>query len=230
MWRKIFLIMGEFIKGDFFKKALLAVFSAYSGLTVIVNVYVGAVDSPKSPFEIAIDSGILSFWLFSFLIFVYLFFGGLGTFLVWSSNYYPTWFYFPRTEMIPKITCQNEIEVAIVNLRMQRMDLGAVYAILSSDVKQLPSQANGVSPHHNRLLMPLASMTGRDARIMRIGRIDNGSLILSAGEGNDEMKLEKPGTYLYWINLFGEFRHRDFSGGGKIAFRITENKEVKLDD
>lgn len=170
-------------------------------------------NKPKSQIEIAIQITTIALLFLLFAFAVWAFFRGLGRVLISVSNSYPNWYYFPRIEITPVITPDNSIELVISNSKSQKMSLAVNYASLDSKVKPLPMQASGISA--NKQLLDLDDIPGK--RIVKIGRLDNQTVILSAGNGNGEMTLEKPGIYKYLLNVFGEYKGREYIGSDKIT-------------
>lgn len=173
--------------------------------------------------------GLVFFWLFVLIVISVI--GELGCKyigygFVWLSEWYPVWFYFPKLDLDCHITLNKEIEMRVTNLKFwQKITLRDAYHSVY-EAKSRPSIRGVASPDVKELL-PLDTMTGRDARIRIIGRLVEGGMLLSTGNKSEEVKIRQPGFYYYEVSCNGEFRGRKYSGGGKIPIKITENHEVK---
>mgnify|MGYP007100098736 FL=1 len=154
----------------------------------------------------------------------------IGRGLVRLSEYYPDFWYLPKIKILASIKKTGEIELVLANKKNQRFTLAAGYHLLESSVDPLPDQAWGVAPDSKKQLLPLDTMTGKDKRIKKIGRINKEVVVLSAGDNNGEMILEKPGTYQYWVKWYGEFRSREYEAGDKVTIRVTEKSGVMIDN
>ncbi len=156
-------------------------------------------------------------------------FVAIGKWLVIVSDWYPKWYYFPRIEADAKLTSENDVELTFTNpKKKQKMSFEAVYALIKSDARPLPSIADGVAPYRKRILFPPSEMKGNCSRRRVIGKVENGKVTLLMGKNNEhDMQLTAPGFY-YYSNFFGVFRNRAYSGGGNFTIVIKENKEVKI--
>jgi len=150
----------------------------------------------------------------------------LGRGFVWLSEWYPVWFYFPKLELDCHITPNKEIELRVSNPKWwQRISLRVEFHSVY-EVKSRPS-IRGVAPPEKKELLPLDTMTGKDARTKIIGRLIEGGMILSTGNRSEEVQITQPGFYYYEVSCNVEFRGIKHVGGEKISIRITENHEVE---
>jgi hypothetical protein len=145
---------------------------------------------------------------------------------VWLSEWYPNFIYFPKLEISCGVTLNNEIELRVINRKSwQKITLRAEY-YCTYIVGTRPG-IRGVAPSSVKELLPLASMTGKDARVKVIGKLIDNGITLSTGNKSDEVKFSKPGLYYYEVNLYGMHKGREFDGHGKIALRIKKNNKVE---
>jgi hypothetical protein len=208
MWRRIFIRVGEFIRGVLSLNTILTIYSIAGGGYIIVNIFVGVIYSPKSSMQIALEVLVIFFWLLLFFVVTDLSIRGLERFLLWAGNYYPNWYYFPKIDMFANITPKNDIEVTITNpKKRQKISLQAIYGLIRSDIKIPIGLESGVAPDEIKQLLPLAPMNGNSSRMVIIGRVEDKCLILFGGKKIvKEMRFTAPGLYNYFINIYGSFR------------------------
>lgn len=227
-WRERFKLVGNYLKGEHFVNVLLAVMGvAYAG-RVIVNVYIGVIKQSGSLWQRLIELITDTFIVLLALLLLYLFFQGLGNAFIWVSKYYPKWYYKAKMQISAAITPKNEIEIYLRNLEDQEADFWVQYERLESKIKPLPGQASGRANPATKYLLHTETIPGKGTYPIRIGKVDNGSAILSAGEQNGEMKLDKSGFYRYYIFWTGIFRGKSYGDVVEIPIVITLNHEVKL--
>jgi len=231
MLRRLFIKTGEFIRGDFFTRALLTVYGASGGVTIIINVFTKTVAKPTSPFEVARDAFLTFMWLFLFLLLTYLASQALALLLIATGNYYPNRYYFPKIDVAAEFTPENQIKVTFTNpKRNQRLTLRAIYGRIDSKVRHPDVVVSGVAPDSVKELLPLSNFEGRASQSVIIGRRESGTLFLSGGNKETrEIKIETPGTYEYLIGIYGIFRGRNYSGTGTIPITITEDRKIDVE-
>ncbi len=152
----------------------------------------------------------------------------LGHGLIWLSNWewHPAIIYFPKLELSCSITPSREIELQVINRRSwQKITLRAEYycAYLAGSRPSI----RGVAPPTVKELLPLARMTGKDARVKIIGKLRDDGITLSTGNESEEINFSQSGLYYYEVNLNGKYRGKKFGAHGKLAIRIKENHEVE---
>ena len=222
MLRKAIIQIGEFIERVLTLKTLLAVYGVAGGINIVID----SVGSSKSPFQIALDTFITFCWMLLFFVLSFLVVKALSKSLIWLGNYYPNWYYFPKLELSFVKTSENEIELHAINSKAnQKITLRVAY--YSVYQAKSPPRVAGVAPLEVKELLPLAPMTGKDARTKIIGSITERGVTLSTGNKSEKIELTQPGFYYYEVSLDGEFRGREYGGGGKIPIKIKENHEVE---
>lgn len=231
--RSLLIRIGEWIKKNINLKTLLTIYGLAVGVGggyVIVNLFIGVTYTPKSPRELAIDVVISFLWLLLFFVFIYLTIQGSAKFFIWLGNYYPKFYYFPKIEVSASITTNKNIELTIVNpKKRKKYSLRAIYRVVQSP--DVIIGVSGVAPESVKELLPIDTMEGKSSRKVSIGKIDDGMLVLSGGiNSKDDMKFSSPGLYNYYVAFVGMFRGRNYSVDCAIPIRITENKEILIDD
>lgn len=152
----------------------------------------------------------------------------LGKLLRSLSVWYPNWYYFPRIELTPDITPQNQIELTLANPSSRHtLALQAVFANLKSHVRPLPGLSMGVAPEANRTIFPMDKMPPRSQRKRTIGAVGDGKVFLTMGtKAQESMELSIPGVYTYSVTVSGTFRQRPFKGG--CAFNIVIHADGRV--
>ena len=228
--RDLLIRIGEFIKDKLGFQTLLTIYGVAGGGYVIINFIIGSSYTPKTPFELSIEVVISFFWLLLFFVLIYFLLQCISRFLIWSGNYYPKWYYFPKIIMSASIIPSNEIELTITN-RMKRksISLRAIFGLVQSP--DVSIGVSGVAPASVKELLPTDDMEGKSSRKVIIGKVTNNKLILSGGkESKEDMEFSSPGLYHYYVNVHGKYRDRDYSGGSPISIRISSDKNISIEE
>ena len=228
--RNILINIGKFIKARLGFQSLLTIYGIAGGGYVIVNFYIGATHTPRTPFQLAKEVVISFIWLLLFFVLTYLLIQAISRFLIWAGNYYPNWFYFPKIVMSASILPNNDIELKITN-RMKRksITLRAIYGLVQSpDVK---IGVSGVAPDSVKELLPSDEMEENSSRKVIIGKVTKNKLILSRGKkSNEDNEFSSPGLYHYYVNVKGKYKGRDYSGSSPISIRILDDNTIIIDE
>ena len=204
----------------------------HAGLFVAgIGVIVAALnwDSLIKATSLGENVGLVLFWLVVLIVLSVIGELGckyLGHGFIWLSEWSPAFIYFPKLELFCSITPNREIELRVINRKSwQNITLRTEY--YCTYMAGFRPSIRGVAPPTVKELLPLAPMTGKDARVKIIGRLIDGGITLSTGNKSEEINFSQPGLYYYEVNLNGKYRGKEFGAHGKIAIRLKENREVE---